>query len=236
MRRHSLLPLALLLASLTGGRALADGDCGRPGDSPGRFGPFDYRAAGLDQERWLVESAHFTLYMEDMALYGFSSRQARTGGSGEEAAGWSLVGGNLDYTLYAFPNHSRALYAMAIWQERTKKEDPIGLQGALQGSRMLPAECYFQRAVGYTPDDPLVFHAYGAYLQKIGQLTKAADQYKRAIELNPNAPEPHYNLGLLYFQLGDYANASLHADRAYALGYPLPGLKRKLASVGRAAN
>ena len=232
MQRMAILAI-LLLGSLGGGTALADMDCGRPGDTPGRFGPFDYRDPTKDEERWLVEKAHFTAFIEEMALYGFSSHKQQ---QASESAGWSMVGGNVDYTLYAFPNHSRALYAMAIWQLRVKKEDPIGLQGQLRGSRMLTPECYFQRAIMFAPDDALVYHAYGAYLQKTGDLRKAAAQYEKAIELMPNAPEPHYNLGLLYLDLGDYNKASEQAARAYELGYPLQGLKKKLAAAQRAAN
>jgi Flp pilus assembly protein TadD len=171
--------------------------------------------------------------MEETALYGFSSRAQ---GGAEEAEGWQQVAGNLDYTLYAFPNHGRALYAMAIYQRRMEKDDPLKIRGWLTGTRLLPADCYFQRAIGFAPDDPTVYHAYGAYLQKFGELTKATSQYEKAIELNPNAAEPRYNLGLLYFEVGDYEKASEQADRAYALGYPLPGLKNKLAAVRRAAN
>jgi tetratricopeptide (TPR) repeat protein len=232
--RRTTVCILLLLSSLGSGSVLANTDCGRPGDTPGRFGPFDYRDPTKDQERWLVEQAHFTLYMEEMALFGFSQRGQELQ---EEAAGWSLVAGNLDYTLYAFPNHARALYAMAVWQLRLGKEHPQDLHSQIAKTRLLTAECYFQRAIVYAPDDPLVYHAYGAYLQKSGDLHKAAAQYEKAIDLMPDAPEPHYNLGLLYLQLNDYKKASEQADRAYALGYPLQGLKKKLAAAQqRAAN
>jgi tetratricopeptide (TPR) repeat protein len=232
--RKTMICTLLLLGSLGSASVFAGTDCGRPGDSPGRFGPFDYRDPTKDEERWLVEKAHFTLYMEEMALYGFSQQSQQLP---EEAAGWSLVAGNLDYTLYAFPNHARALYAMAVWQLRLGKQDPLNLHNQIATTRLLSAECYFQRAISFTPDDPLVYHAYGAYLQKSGDLHKAAAQYEKAIQLMPDAPEPHYNLGLLYLQLNDYKKASEQADRAYALGYPLQGLKKKLAAAGqRAAN
>lgn len=41
-----------------------------------------------------------------------------------------------------------------------------------------------------------------------------------------------YNLGLLELELGDVQSAAAHGREAYALGYPLPGLKKKLETAG----
>ncbi len=203
-------------------------DCGRPGDQPGRFGPFDYRDPTKDAERRIVEINHFTTYMEEMALYGFASRKAQIEA---EADGLSLVGGNLDYTLYAFPNHSRALYAMGVWQLNLRRGSARSYDRMLSGSRIRSAECYFERAMAFVPNDGLVYAAYGAFLHKAAAPEKAIAQYLRAIELAPDSPEPHYNLGLLYVDLNQYAKAQEQASIAYGLGYPLQGLKNKLARV-----
>ena len=45
--------------------------------------------------------------------------------------------------------------------------------------------------------------------------------------------ELFYLLGLVQFDLKDYAASREAAKSAYALGYPLPGLKRKLAAAGQ---
>jgi tetratricopeptide (TPR) repeat protein len=219
--------LTALLALLIAGAAYGQ-DCGRPGDQPGRFGPFDYRDPTKDSERYIVEVNHFTNYMEEMAIYGFSSRRAE---SQAEAEGFSLVGGNLDYTLYAFPNHAKALYAMGIWQLRLRNQSKGEFERLASGARVRSAECYFERAIMFTPNDGLVYAAYGAFLHKQGSLQKAVAQYQRAIELMPDSPEPHYNLGLLYVDLRDYAKASEQASIAYGIGYPLQGLRNKLARV-----
>ena len=215
--------LAALLLLAVG---LADAeDCGYPNDSPGRFGPLDFRDPTLDKERYMVEGAHFTPYMEEMALYGFSSRRAST----QEAEGQGLIGGNLDYTIYAFPNHARALHAMGVWQLRIRQQSAMNYERMLQTSRLRTPECYFERGIMFRPDDGMVRLAYGAFLHKAGDLRNAATQYQKAIELMPNMPEPHYNLGLLYVDLGNYTKAREEANIAYGLGYPLQGLKNKLA-------
>jgi tetratricopeptide (TPR) repeat protein len=65
---------------------------------------------------------------------------------------------------------------------------------------------------------------------------KAATEYQKTIELKPDLAEAHYNLGLLYVDLGDYAKARKEADIAYAAGYPLQGLKNKLARAPSASH
>lgn len=48
-----------------------------------------------------------------------------------------------------------------------------------------------------------------------------------------NSPEIHYFLGLIYLKLKNLDEASIHAKRAYELGYPLQGLRRQLDAAGR---
>jgi tetratricopeptide (TPR) repeat protein len=231
--RHIVLCVTLVAAWLNHSAVQAQAieqNCGHPFDSPGRFGPFDYTDPVKKPELNLVEPHHFTSYMEEIALYGVASRNAS---QVEEAEGFGLVAGNLDYTLHAFPNHSKALYAMGMWQLRQRKERPLEAAGWVSGGKIYSAECYFERAVMFKPDDGMVHHAYGAFLQKAGKPKQAAAEYERAIALMPDFPEPHYNLGLLYVDSGNLTKAAEHADRAYALGYPLDGLKRKLAAAQR---
>ena len=45
--------------------------------------------------------------------------------------------------------------------------------------------------------------------------------------------EIHYNLGLIYLELGDADRALEQAHAAYALGYPLPGLRNRLQRMGK---
>jgi tetratricopeptide (TPR) repeat protein len=213
-----------LLVLLSAAAAHAQG-CGYPGDEPGRFGPHNYSDPTKDKERYLVDGAHFSPYVEEMALYGFSSHRANS----TEAEGQNLIGGNIDYTLYAFPNHTRALYAMGMWQLKQRKQSQLEYERMLRSTRLRTAECYFERAIMFVPNDGMVHAVYGAFLHKAGALQKAVTEYERAIELMPDNPEPHYNLGLLYVDLKNYPKAQEQAAIAYGAGYPLQGLKQKLA-------
>src|SRR5262245_1653589 len=87
----------------------------------GGYGPYDYRTATAQQKR-VVDAAHFTRNVEML-----------------RGSGRASVGGDIDYTLRAFPNHPRALMAMMRLGERDKTERPVGA--------MFSVACYFERAV-----------------------------------------------------------------------------------------
>jgi len=169
-------------------------------------GPFDYNnPAQRQNEIALVEKYHWDVNVEELKR-GKSS---------------VYVLEDLDFILRYVPNHHRALNAVARYE--------------LAGSNMTgfyPAECYFRRAVQFKPDDGQTYLVLGIYRYRKKEYDQAIDAYERAITLMPESPEPHYNLALLHLALGDLARARERATLAYRLGYPLPGLKRKLRAAG----
>jgi tetratricopeptide (TPR) repeat protein len=186
--------------------ASAAGYCG---DLKNAYGPFDYRARAQHVENFnLVEGAHFTPEVE-------------TGIKGSTGQ----IGGDLDYTLRAIPNHHRALATMARVAVRTKS---LQLPGA-----KYPVECYFERAMRFTPNDGAVRAEFGTYMFAMGKRDKAFTAFRDAAEMEPENAAINYNLGLAYFQKQDYEHALVYAKKAYALGFPLPGLKNKLAAAGK---
>ena len=56
-------------------------------------------------------------------------------------------------------------------------------------------------------------------------------QYEKAKETD--YADAEYFLGHVYFELKQYDKAREHADKAYKLGYPFPGLRRKLERIGK---
>ena len=174
------------------------------------FGPFDYRTHKNSDELWDVETNHFTRDVENLV-------RSTRGGSHRAALA------DIDYLLRAFPNHHRGLFAVSRYQLK---------YGIPQNSRFRKLECYFDRAIRFAPDDGMVRMIYGIYLQKKGSLKGALSRYNEALKLMPNSAEVHYNLGLLYVKLKDYKAAKKHADKAYQIGYPLPGLKQQLIRLG----
>lgn len=185
------------------GDTLEGGRCQGGGQGPG---PADYRDPQFKQLLWNVETHHFQPDVQQL---------------NENVHLNATIQDNLDYTLRAFPNHHRALYALMRYQWR--KKSTMGYP---------PAECYLQRAIAFAPDDGTVKHLYGLFLHKEGHLHEALEQYKAALELQPRSNELHYNVGLLYFDLKQYDEAMHHAAIAYRLGYPLPGLRDMLKDAG----
>ncbi len=174
------------------------------------YGPYDYtNPYHFEHKLEVVEIFHFTPKVETLA-------------GGESSAS---PAGDIDYTLLSFPNHHRALHALI----RIKM---AGHDEWLQEAKMPEPECYFQRAMVFAPDDHVIPLVFGVYLQQQGHPDKAIAYFERSHQLNPSDPEPAYNMGLYYLTKKDYKKSLEYAKKAYALGYPLPKLKDKLAKLG----
>jgi tetratricopeptide (TPR) repeat protein len=74
---------------------------------------------------------------------------------------------------------------------------------------------------------------YGIYLAKIGKTDAALEELRRAEKELPDDANLAYNLGLIYADKRDYERARAYAKQAYALGFPLPGLKQRLQRAGQ---
>jgi tetratricopeptide (TPR) repeat protein len=198
-------PHVVVIAALAlgAGRAQAFEECGELANA---YGPYDYRTSR--DKLAIVEGAHFTPDVEAL----------RSGNTGQ-------IGGDIDYTLRASPNHPRALIAMANLGRKLNTEQPPGAKYTLA--------CYFDRAVRFANDDPMVRLVYGTYLARLGKPRDAVVQLDVALKLDENNANIHYNLGLIYLDLKDYRKAREHAERAYALGFALPGLRKRLEEAGQ---
>lgn len=129
------------------------------------------------------------------------------------------------YTLEHFPNHHRALASMAKLGLRQKSAQPHGARYTVS--------CFFERAIAFAPHDVTARMVYGNYLLAMGQDATALEQLDAASRLAPEQATIQYNLGLMYVKKKEYDKASAHAQKAYALGFPLPGLKNKLKAAGK---
>jgi len=208
------------------GQTLGGGDC--QGREQG-FGPFDYtdptytvagnytRHGRNEAPLRTVEKVHFTRKVERLIK----------GKTGEDPIG------DIDYTIRAFPNHHRALFAAiryylirspAASSEDQAKQFKPGYGG------YPPPECYLQRAEYFAPADGMVPALFGLYLHRRNDLDGALEKYQEAEKKlgETEYAELYYNLGLLHFDRGEYTEAQQYADKAYALNYQLPGLRRRL--------
>ncbi len=179
------------------------------GELKNAYGPFDYmdRFNHLGQLN-IVENFHFTSRVENLI-------------SGESG----YLGGDLDYTLRAWPNHHRALASLVKYSIRERSTHLPHMK--------FPVECYFDRAIRMNSKDARVRSIYSAFLSHRGRNKEALEQLEAATNLEPDNATFLYNLGLMYFKQKNYEKASQYAEKAYALNYPLPGLRNKLIQAGK---
>ncbi len=155
----------LLLLAFAGNASSQEVGCGQLENA---YGPFDYtNATHVAENLPIVEKVHLTPEVEALI-------KGSTG----------TIMGDLDYTLRAFPNHHRALYAMARY----------ALQPDFPGhAPHYPPECYFRRAIAFKPADGVAHMIYGIFLHKQNKLSEALREYGQAMELMPESAEVHYN-------------------------------------------
>lgn len=191
--------------------------CGPLAD--GGFGPFDYRpdrdppSPGTGDHALklgLVEGAHFTKEVELLI------RGHRSGND---------PGGDLDYTLRAFPNHHRALMSVMRYGEKKASPKPAGLRYVV--------ECYFERAIRFSSDDAISRIIYATYLTKNKRVPEAVAQLEQATRIAGDNAFTHYNIGLAYFDIKIYDKALVQAHRALALGFDRTELRDLLQKAGQ---
>lgn len=172
------------------------------------YGPFDYMDRLNKGDPDVVEAFHFNSNVENLI-------------SGQS----SYLGADLDYTLHAWPNHHRALTSLVKYSIREKSTHLPHMK--------FPVECYFDRAIRMNSKDAQVRSIYSAFLSHRGRNKEAFEQLEAATNLEPDNATFLYNLGLMYFKQKNYEKASQYAEKAYALDYPLPGLRNKLIQAGK---
>lgn len=184
------------------------------------FGPYDYRRDRYVPEGTYhshavllktVEDFHFTIETQMLR------RRASTPGMSP--------GGDLDYTLRAFPNHHHALITLIALGELEKTDKPAGSRYSIG--------CWFQRAVAWRPDDNIARMIYAQYLAKARQLPEAQQQLDIAASQAGDSAFTLNNLGLIYFDIKKYDQALVQAHKAYALGFNNMTLRDRLKSVGK---
>jgi len=175
------------------------------GNLENAYGPFDYtNPIDLAKKLAVVEKHHFRPETERLI----------------KIRGGNEVIDDLDYTLRAFPNHHRALMAMARYRLITP--------WSIENPRYRSADCYFKRAIAMNPADSVVYMIYGIYKHKLKKYDDAEKLYLKALSGLSASAELQYNLGLLYFVKENYEKSREHAKKAYGLGFPLKGLENKL--------
>ena len=94
------------------------------------------------------------------------------------------------------------------------------------------AKEFLERAIKEEPTHEASYTAMYLVLRELGRNDEARDALLRGNETTKGkSAELNYFLGLAYIDAGDLPSARKYANQAYKLGYPLPGLRNKLARL-----
>lgn len=195
---------ALLLALSGAASAQSEQRCG---SLKTHYGPFDYRTAN-EQQKSIVEDAHFTRGVEMLT-------EGKTGS----------FGGDIRYTLFAFPNHPRALLAMERLVEKERKNPARDAQYTI--------ECYYDRALRFKANDHIVRLLYVNFLVKRKQPDEALRHLDYVADTTQDNPFAQFNAGMLYMDMALYDKALVQAHRVIAMGFERRELRDRLAAAGR---
>lgn len=169
--------------------------------------PIDYFAS-TPEFRGRIEGPHFPPHVENL-------QRGNTD---------TTPGHDISYTLRTFPNHHRALMAMINLGRKEKTNKPRGSDFTI--------DCWLNRALYFKPDDGIIRLIYSIELMRRAKYSQAVTQLLKSDELLINNGNVQYNLGLAYFELHEYDKALVCAHKAYALGFTLEGLPKKLKASG----
>lgn len=127
---------------------------------------------------------------------------------------------HFEFILNAYPNQPEVLNLLSElcvvrWKSPTCDADP-----------------WFQKAIAQNPSIARTYLVYGIHQLRKGQPAEAIVTLNRALEMEPDSVNAHYNLGLAYFEVKDYVKANAHAQASYRLGAKVPGLRDKLVKAG----
>ena len=104
---------------------------------------------------------------------------------------------------------------------------------SLQSGEPAKSLGYLERAAQQVPADERIYLAMGSAYYKQGRNDLALEALKRGESAtNGGSATLAYYLGLASLENGDRQSAVEYARRAYGAGFPLPGLRRKLADAG----
>jgi tetratricopeptide (TPR) repeat protein len=174
------------------------------------FGPFDYlERKKYPGELFIVEEYHLTAEILNL-------QQATS----------SYAINDIQYTLMGWPNHPKALQAAYNYRLQHRGKFRRGINDPS------PVECLLQRAINFSPRDPVPYMLLGILMHKFEHYEEALKSFRRANKLLPNDIITLYNLGLTLVALEQYEEAAEVAKEVYSTDFPLPGLKNKLIAAG----
>ena len=81
------------------------------------------------------------------------------------------------------------------------------------------------------PNEALLYNISGAFYQAIGKLNESVSNFKKAVNINLNYAEAHYNLGVTLQQLGQFEASMKSYEQAIAIKYDYPNAHNNLGAI-----
>lgn len=135
------------------------------------------------------------------------------------------------YTLKILPNHPHALLAMSRLEKMAGGK--LRQMGISPDMPKVSADCFFDRAIRFRPEDKAVRMVFGIHLHQRGRYKEALREYELAESLDEQSANFYYNIGLLHADMKNWDRAYEYAVKAERGGLMLPALRGKLEKAGR---
>lgn len=113
--------------------------------------------------------------------------------------------------------------AQTLWAQAARVRPNFWVTHYNAGLALSDAKRYYEsrdaltKAAALAPDEPTIFNALGQTYTAIGDTSLAIENFKHAVEIDPDIFESINNLGSIYFNLGDYRSAERSFKSALAL-------------------
>ena len=122
---------------------------------------------------------------------------------------------------------ARINLAICCMEEGVISADPLCLNDAAR---------HFEESLLHITDNATVHNNLGFVYSQLKEFTRAVEEYKSAIRINPNYAEAYLNLGNAYLELVDQEQAHIAYSRSLELNPNLNVALYKLASIEYSQN
>ena len=98
--------------------------------------------------------------------------------------------------------------ALAIDPKHWKAHNNLAL-AAIDIGELEVAEAHYRESLAIEPQ-PAIYNDLGFVLERLGMPEQAAEEFRKALELDPQSASAHFNLGASLVRSGEFAEAERH--------------------------
>jgi len=137
--------------------------------------------------------------------------------------------------LKSLPNNHEAKQGLLILDKKIEinpsKAELDKVMHLFTSGFLKEAQFAIQLLIKNFPNESLLFNISGACYSEIGPVESAIDSFEKAIALNPNYAEAHYNLGVALQKLGQLDDAILSYNKALICQHAYPDAHNNIGVI-----